>query len=279
MVQNLARAGHQVTVYNRTRARAEKLQGARVAAHPSEAAAGAEAVVTMLADDAAVEAVTFGEEGVLRGLARGAAHVSSSTISVALAKRLQEAHAQRGQNFISAPVFGRPEAAEAAKLFVVAAGDAAALERCQPILSAVGQKTFVVGEEAAMANVVKVSGNFLIANVIESVGEAMALVRKYGVDPQTYLQVLTDTLFGAPVYKTYGGKIARGEYEPVGFRMKLGLKDVRLALEAGEAVSAPLPVASIIRDHMVEALAQGMENADWSALAQLLARNAGLDRG
>jgi 3-hydroxyisobutyrate dehydrogenase-like beta-hydroxyacid dehydrogenase len=162
---------------------------------------------------------------------------------------------------------------------VVAAGDPAALERCQPIFSAVGQKTFVVGGEPAMANVVKVSGNFLIANVIESVGEAMALVRKYGVDPQTYLQVLTDTLFGAPVYKTYGGKIARGEYEPAGFRMKLGLKDVRLALEAGEAVSAALPVASVIRDRMVEALARGMENADWSALAQLLARNAVLDRG
>jgi 3-hydroxyisobutyrate dehydrogenase-like beta-hydroxyacid dehydrogenase len=234
-------------------------------------------MITMLADDSALEAVTQAESGFLNSLPEGATHVSCSTISVAAAKRLKEAHAARGQRLVSAPVFGRPEAAESAKLFVVAAGTEQALDRCAPIFAAIGQKTFVVGNDPEMANVVKLSGNFLIANVIESLGEAVALVRKYGIDAQQYMGILTSTLFSAPVYQTYGGKIARSEYEPVGFRMKLGLKDVRLALDAADAAAVPMPVASVIRDHMISALAQGMENADWSALAKLLARNAGLD--
>jgi 3-hydroxyisobutyrate dehydrogenase-like beta-hydroxyacid dehydrogenase len=279
MAQNLLKAGHEVVLYNRTRSRAEAISGAgaRIAATPAEAATSAQAVVTMLADDQAVETVAFGEAGFVAALPRGALHISSSTISVSLTEGLTRTHAQGGQQFVAAPVFGRPEAAEQAQLFVVAAGAPAAIAASQPIFDAIGQKTFVVGEQPRMAAVVKLSGNFLIANVIESLAEAVTLVRKYGVDPENYLELLTGTLFGAPVYKTYGAKIARADYEPVGFRMPLGLKDIRLALAAAEAVSVPMPVAGVIRDHMISALAQGMENADWSAFARIVARNAGLE--
>ncbi len=278
MAENLVRAGHELVAYNRTRERAESLPGvAAIANTPAEAARGAEAVLTMLADDQALEAVAFGEAGFLPALAPGAVHVSSSTISVALAERLTQAHAERGQRFVAAPVFGRPEAAQQAKLFVVAAGEHAAIADCRPVFDAIGQKTFAVGEEPRMASAVKLGGNFLIANVIESVAEAVALIRKHGVDPEKFLDLLTGTLFSAPVYKTYGGKVARDEYQPVGFKMPLGLKDIRLTLAAAETVRVPMPVAAVIRDHMIAALAQGMENADWSAFARIVARNAGLD--
>jgi 3-hydroxyisobutyrate dehydrogenase-like beta-hydroxyacid dehydrogenase len=189
---------------------------------------------------------------------------------------LQKAHAERGQEFVSAPVFGRPEAAAAAKLFVVAAGDMKAIERCQPLFSAIGQQTFVMGTEAPMANVVKLSGNFLIASVIESLGEAVALVRKYGVDPRQYVDMLTSTLFAAPAYKTYGGLIVDEKFEPAGFKLKLGLKDVRLALAAGDGVNVPLPIASVIRDQALAGIANGLGDKDWSSLSQVAAHNAGL---
>ena len=199
-----------------------------------------------------------------------------STISVALSKKLAEEHGKRGQKYITAPVFGRPEAAEAAKLFVVAAGDKETVERYKPLLEALGQRVFVMGDKPEMANVVKLSGNFLIATVIESLGEAIALVRKYGIDPHQYVEFLTNSLFAAPVYKTYGNLIAEAKYHPAGFKMRLGLKDVKLALAAAKGVDAPLPFASDIRDHMLTAIARGMEDMDWSATAKLAAENAGL---
>jgi 3-hydroxyisobutyrate dehydrogenase-like beta-hydroxyacid dehydrogenase len=199
-----------------------------------------------------------------------------STISVALSQQLAAEHAKRGQHYVSAPVFGRPEAAAAAKLFVVAAGDPAAVERAKPIFDAVGQRTFVIGAKPEMANVVKLSGNFLISSVIESLGEAIALARKYDIDPHEYVDFLTNTLFAAPVYKTYGGIIADERYKPAGFKMRLGLKDVRLVLAAAEAVDAPMPIASLIRDNVLAALGRGMEDLDWSATAKLAAENAGL---
>ena len=214
--------------------------------------------------------------GVLESLPKGAAHISMSTISVALSRRLAEEHAKHGQPYIAAPVFGRPEAAEVAKLFAAVAGDQAAVERLKPLLEAVGQRVFVMGDKPEMANVVKLSGNFLIASVIESVGEAVALTRKYGIDPHQYIEFLTNSLFAAPVYKTYGGLIADEKYRPAGFKIRLGLKDLKLALAAGEAVDAPLPFASTIRDHMLTVIARGMEDADWSATAKLAAENAGL---
>ena len=278
MARHLLRAGHEVTVWNRTLAKAEehRAQGAKVAQSPGEAAKRAEAALTMLADDAAVESAVLHAGGVIESLPVNAAHISMSTISVALSKKLAEEHGKRGQQYIAAPVFGRPEAAEAAKLFVVAAGDKETVERYKPLLEALGQRVFVMGDKPEMANVVKLSGNFLIATVIESLGEAMALARKYGIDPHQYVEFLTNSLFAAPVYKTYGNLIAEGKYHPAGFKMRLGLKDVKLALAAAEGVDAPLPFASDIRDHMLTAIARGMEDMDWSATAKLAAENAGL---
>jgi len=278
MAHNLLKAGHELVVWNRTSGKAIELKnaGAREANTPAEASQTAEVVFTMLADDPAVEAVVLGTQGLINGLQKGAIHVSCSTISVALSRQMAEAHQQREQHYVSAPVFGRPEAAAAAKLFMVAAGDKQVLDRCHPLFSAIGQHTFIMGSDPEMANVVKLSGNFLIASVIESLGEALALVSKYGIDPKVYLDMLTSTLFSAPVYKTYGGLIVDRKFEPAGFKLTLGLKDIRLALAAGEGANVPLPVASLIRDHFLAGAANGMADKDWSALALVAAQNAGL---
>lgn len=280
MARNLLKAGHEVIAYNRTRSRAELLQseGAQAAATPS-AAASAPVVATMVADDAALEEMIFGSGNVLATLGRGATHVSMSTISVALSKRLAEAHAKAGQAYVSAPVFGRPEAAVAARLFVVAAGPNEAVRACQPLFDAVGQRTFVMGEDASVANVIKLTGNFLIASTIESFGEAFALVRKYGVAPQQFLDFLTNSLFSAPVHKTYGTLIAEDKYQPVGFKVPLGLKDVKLVLAAAESASVPLPVANLIHDRFVTLMAHGKQDSDWATIARLSAENAGLKTG
>ncbi|MHB8653440.1 MAG: NAD(P)-dependent oxidoreductase [Terriglobia bacterium] len=277
MARNLLKAGHELVVYNRTRSRADSLQaeGAKVAASPAEAAA-APVLVTMVADDPALEDLIFGAGKVLEVMRRGATHISMSTISVALSKRLAEAHAKHGQNYVSAPVFGRPEAAVAAKLFVVAAGPQKAVSACQPLFDAIGQRTFVMGEDAPVANVIKLSGNFLIASTIESFGEAFALARKYGVNPHHFLDFLTNSLFTAPVHKTYGKLIADDKYQPVGFKVPLGLKDLRLVLAAAEAASVPMPLASLVRDHFITLMAQGKQDEDWATIARLGAENAGL---
>ncbi|HEV2352142.1 MAG TPA: NAD(P)-dependent oxidoreductase [Terriglobia bacterium] len=277
MARNLLKAGHEVIVYNRTRSRAELLQadGARVAAIPSEVAA-APIVATMVADDSALEDIIFGSGKVLATLAPGAIHVSMSTISVVLSKRLAEAHAKAGQVYVSAPVFGRPEAAVAAKIFVVACGPGDSVRACQPLFDAVGQHTFVMGDDAPVANVIKLAGNFLIASTIETLGEAFALVRKYGVSPQQFLDFLTTSLFTAPVHKTYGTLIAEDKYQPVGFKVPLGLKDVKLVLAAAESASVPLPVANLIHDRFVTLIARGMQESDWATIARLSAENAGL---
>lgn len=274
MADNLLKAGHALTVYNRSPAKAEPFlaQGATLARTPAEAASG-EIVITMLADDAAVEAVVFGTGGILVALAPDAIHLGMSTISFPLAKRLATAHGHAGQRYVSAPVFGRPDAAANAKLFVMAAGAPTALATCQPLLDALGQRTFI---EAEKANLIKLAGNFLITTVIESLGETFALMSKAGVDRQTYLDILTNTLFAAPVYKTYGGLIAEKRYKPAGFKARLGYKDVRLALEAAEELQAPLPVASLIHDRFLALLANGDGELDWSALASLAERDAGV---
>ncbi len=274
MAANLIAAGHEVSLYNRSADKAKGLE-APLAPSPAAAAARAEAAFTMLADDAAVEAMTFGPQGLLASLPRGAVHISASTISVALAERLTAAHEDAGQHFVSAPVFGRPDAAAAAKLFIVAAGAAPALEICAPLFAAIGQRTFPMGDDPARANLVKLSGNFLIASVIESLGEAMALVAKGGVDPHAYLEMLTSTLFSAPVYKTYGGLLADKRFTPAGFAAPLGQKDVRLVLAAGETLQVPMPLASLLRDRFLALLAQGGAEMDWSAIGSLAARDSG----
>jgi 3-hydroxyisobutyrate dehydrogenase-like beta-hydroxyacid dehydrogenase len=272
-------AGHEVTASNRSPDKAAALveRGATAAQSVAEACRG-DVVITMLADDDAVETVTFGDGGILASLPPGGTHVSSSTISVALAERLSNAHAAAGQRLVAAPVFGRPEAAQAAKLFVVAAGEPGALQALSPVFDAVGQRTFVVAEDPKAASLVKLSGNFLIATVIESLGEALALVHKAGVDKQEYIDLLTSTLFNAPVYKTYGGLLAREEFEPAGFAAPLGLKDVRLVLAAGEELQVPLPVASLLRDRFLTLLANGGADLDWSALGTVSAWAAGEPR-
>jgi 3-hydroxyisobutyrate dehydrogenase-like beta-hydroxyacid dehydrogenase len=277
MARNLLKAGHRVTVYNRTRSKAEALaaEGAQVAHRVADACRG-EALITMLSDDAAVEGVVFGEAGALPALGRNTVHISMSTISVALSERLAEAHRKAGQGYVAAPVFGRPEAAAAAKLFVIAGGEDATVARCQPLFDAMGQKTFVIGHVPSEANVVKLTGNFLIASVLESLGEAFALVRKSGMDPHRYLDILTGSLFSAPVYRTYGSIIADGTIPADGFKMSLALKDMRLALAAADARTVPMPVASLVRDHFLEGVAQGEGDTDWSGLARLCARSAGL---
>lgn len=276
MAANLIKAGHEVVVYNRSRGKIDALaaEGARPAGSIAEACGG-DVVVTMLANDDAVAAVTFGEGGIVSSLAPGATHMSSSTVSVTLAEKMTAAHAEAGQRFVAAPVFGRPEAAQAAKLFVVAAGEAAALAAVSAVFDAVGQRTFVISEEPKTANLVKLSGNFLITSVIESLGEAMALVGKAGVDKHQYLDILTSTLFGAPIYQTYGALIAGQAFEPAGFAASLGQKDIRLVLAAAEELQVPMPVASLVRDRFLALMARGGADLDWSAIGALAAWEAG----
>ena len=277
MAARLLEAGFDVTVYNRSPGKAEALaaRGATVAATVAQACAG-DVVFTMLANDDALDAVVTGEGGVLAALRDGATHVSSSTISAALSKRLTAAHGAAGQQFMTATVLGRPEAAAAGKLFVLAAGPTEVVDPLMPILDALGQRTFRVSEVAAVGNVVKLSANFLLANVIESLGEAVALVSKAGVDRRDYIDIITSTLFSAPAYETYGGLIAREEFEPAGFAARLGIKDIRLVLAAAEELQVPLPIASLLRDRFLTLLATGGGDLDWSAISTLSQRDAGL---
>jgi 3-hydroxyisobutyrate dehydrogenase and related beta-hydroxyacid dehydrogenases len=277
MAANLLKAGHAVSAYNRTPERAEELviQGGRLAASIADACQG-DAVLSMLANDEAVESVTLGEGGIVASLPAGALHVSSSTISVALSERLAAAHAKAGQRFVAAPVFGRPNVAAAGQLFVIAAGEAAAVEAATPLLDAIGQKTFVVSETPQNANLIKLSGNFLIAAVMESLGEAIALVGKAGMDKAQYLDILTSTLFGAPVYANYGRLIVEDNFEPAGFVAPLGLKDIRLVLTAAEDLRVPMPLASLLRDRFLTLLAHGGDHLDWAAIGGLAAKDAGL---
>jgi 3-hydroxyisobutyrate dehydrogenase-like beta-hydroxyacid dehydrogenase len=277
MARNLLQAGHGVAGFNRSRGKVEALasEGIRVADSVADACRDADAVITMLPDDAALEGVIFGEGGVAARMGPGAAHISSSTISTAMARRLSSEHAQRRQGFLSAPVFGRPEAAEAKKLLVVAGGPAELVERFRPLFEAMGRQMFVAGREPWQANSLKLCGNFMIASMIESFGEAFAHLRKAGVDPHVFLEAMV-ALFGSPVYGTYGGMIADERYEPAGFALPLGLKDVRLVLAAAEECAAPMPLASVIRDRLLTAMALGQERLDWSSVARVSARNAGL---
>lgn len=277
IAKSLLRAGHRVIVYNRTPERAEPLRalGASVAESLKEACR-TEVLFTMVADDTALEALVFGEGGILASLPRGSAHVSLSTISVALSDRLAAAHAKAGQGYLAAPVFGRPEAAEAGRLAVVAAGEDALVQKCRPLFDAMGPKLFLVGDRPSQANVVKLSGNFLIATVLESLAEVLAFARKSGVDAGTLMEFLTSSLFNAPVYKSYSQLIVESRHEPAGFLLPLGLKDVRLVLQAAEAVSVPMPIASVLRDRFLTALARGNQDKDWSVIGRVAAEDAGL---
>ena len=275
MATNLVKAGHEVTVYNRSQAKAEPLVklGARKAASIAEACRG-EVAITMLADDNAVAGAVLGDGNIEQALPRGAIHVSMSTISVALSVSLVAVHAKAGQRYVAAPVFGRPEAAAEAKLFIVPAGDSRAIDECRALFDAMGQKTVPMGSEPPAANLIKLSGNFLIAALIESLGEAIALVGKAGIDRKAYVDLLTSTMFPAPSYRIYGGLIAEGRFEPASFSAPLGHKDIRLALAAAENLRVPMPIASLLNDRFLRLLAHGGEKLDWAAVGGLASADA-----
>jgi 3-hydroxyisobutyrate dehydrogenase-like beta-hydroxyacid dehydrogenase len=275
MVANLLKAGHHVRVWNRSRGPKDELrrQGAEPVEEPRLAFRGV--VISMLADDEAVRDTILGQ-GLLDSAPPGTVHANMATISVRFAAELAAEHRRHGVQYVSAPVFGRPEAAAAGQLNIVVAGDAAAIDRVQPLLDVIGQRTWRVGADPLQANAVKVAGNFMIAAAIESMAEAAVLVERYGVPAAEMLNVLTSTLFAAPVYKNYGALIAERRYEPAGFRLVLGLKDMRLVLEAADSGRTPMPFASVLRDHLLEAVAQGQGERDWAALAEVARRHAGL---
>ena len=275
MALNLLRAGHSVTVWNRSPEAAGPLaaEGAKVAATAAEAA-GAGMVVSMLADDTAARGVIL-DGGVLDALGSGGAHVNMATISVALAREMAARHAERGVGYVAAPVLGRPDAAAARKLNILAAGASEHIDRVQPLLDAMGQKTWRFGDQPEQANAVKLAANFMIASAIEAMGEAASLVEGHGVSGASFLDMIASTLFAAPVYAGYGGLIARKQYDPAGFKMTLGLKDVRLVLEAADQTATPMPFASVLKDNFLDGIAHGGANRDWAALAEVAARRAG----
>jgi 3-hydroxyisobutyrate dehydrogenase-like beta-hydroxyacid dehydrogenase len=275
---NLLHAPHDLVVWNRSAARARPLieSGAVFAGTPRDAAAGREIVITMLADDAALDAVLGGAGGILAGLAKGALHISMSTISVATAERVTREHEANGQRFICAPVFGRPKAAAAAKLFIVAAGNAADIASAGPVFSAVGQRVFEIGTTPSAAALVKLCGNFMILSAIESMAEAMTLAAKGGVAKATLLEVLTSSLFNAPVFHNYGRMLVENRFKPAGFTAPLGLKDMRLAGQSAETLRVPMPLLSLLRDHLLQTIATEGEDVDWSGIGATIARNAGL---
>jgi len=275
---NLAAAGFPLTVWNRTASKAEPLvaKGARIAASPREVARAGGVVVTMVADDAALEGIVLGDAAIAKQIAPGGIHLSMSTVAPATIRKLAEVHREAGSILLASPVFGRPDAAAARKMFVCISGDAAAKQKVRPILDAIGQGVFDFGETPESASVAKISGNFLIAAAMEAMGEAFAMAEKSGLDRATVATMLTQTLFACPVYQGYGAAIATRRHSPAGFRLPLGLKDVELVLKTAREVNAPMPTASLLRDRFIHALAMGRGDLDWSAIALGAREDAGL---
>ena len=276
MAANLLQAGYGVKVWNRSPQAAQPLVNAgAVQARQPEELAEVDVLITMLANDAATEQVVV-ESGLLQQLRAGAIHINMATVSVALAKRLALLHAERNVGYIAAPVLGRVDVAAAGKLNILAAGDPLLLAKVQPLFEVLGQQTWHFGDQPEQANIVKIAANFTLASAIEAMAEGSALVRNYGVSGADYLHMLTSTLFASPAYKGYGGLIAEEKFEPAGFKLSLGMKDVGLALEAGANSHTPMPFASVLKDNFLDAVAQGDADLDWSALAKVAARRAGL---
>ncbi len=280
MAEALIDAGFSLTVYNRTASKADPLvaRGARRAATPADAARPGGITITMVADDTALEAVSLGNNGIIERLGPGGVHLSMSTVSPALSRRLAEAHARCGGAYLACPVVGRPDRAKARKLWILLSGPAAAKERVRPLLDAMGQQTFDLGERSDAAHVMKLVNNFLIMSAIEAIAEALVMAEKGGLDVPTVARVLTSSLFNSPMYQGYLDIITRGAYDPPGFKLKLGLKDIELVLGMAGEANVPAPTASLIRDHIIEGLARGMGELDWAAVALVARENAGLKR-
>ena len=275
IARNLVLAGFEVRTWNRS---GGSVEGATACRNIEEAVRSALVVITMLSDDVAIRAVTFGEGKLLASLGRGGIHLGMSTISVALAAELATVHAEAGQRYVNAPVFGRPDMAAARKLFMLPGGNPADIEELAPVFAAMGQGTFPM-PGAAQSAIAKLCGNFMLAALIESLGEALTLGEKGGVAPEHLLAMLTGTLFGLPVVHGYGGMIARQQFTPAGFAMPLGLKDMRLVLEAGDSLRVPLPLADLLRTRFLEAMARGKGDLDWSGMASVIRESAGLGDG
>jgi 3-hydroxyisobutyrate dehydrogenase-like beta-hydroxyacid dehydrogenase len=281
MAANLAVAGRRVIAYVRRPDQISKLEacGLRPTTDIGDLL-DCELVISMLPDDDAVRQVVFGRrdddlDGLAAGLMPGAIHLSMSTISTAAASLLASEHARHGQGYVAAPVFGNPDAAKARQLFIVAAGGSADVERCRPILDTLGQRTFVVGANPQDANLVKLLGNMMSATALEMLGEVVAVIRKRGLDPQPFVDLMTSTMFGGRAHKIYGDKIARQNYA-AGFVLPLVLKDVRLALAEAEKAGAPMPSVSVVRDRLITGIARGYGELDWTALGLIAAEEAGL---
>jgi 3-hydroxyisobutyrate dehydrogenase-like beta-hydroxyacid dehydrogenase len=282
MAANLAAAGYRVIAYVRRRDQMDKL--AALGVKPTTQITSlfdSEVVISMVPDDAAVRDVVFGREdlgieGLASGLKRGAIHLCMSTISTSTASDLATEHARHGQGYVAAPVFGNPDAAKARRLFVVAAGASADVERCQPLLDILGQKTFVIGTDPGHANLVKLLGNMMTATTLEMLGEVVAVARKRGLDPKPFIDIMTSTMFGGRAHKIYGDKIVRQSYTP-GFVLPLVLKDVRLALAEAENAGAPMPSVDVVRDRLITGIARGYADLDWTALGLIAAEEAGLN--
>jgi 3-hydroxyisobutyrate dehydrogenase-like beta-hydroxyacid dehydrogenase len=278
MAKNLAAAGHRVIACVRRPQQMGTLLA--LGLKPTTDLADlfdCEIVISMLPDDAAVREVALGREdikGLAAGLARGAIHLSMSTISMAAASQVASAHARCGQGYVAAPVFGNPDAAKARQLFVVAAGAPLDVERCRPLLDQLGQETFVVGTDPAHANLIKLMGNMLTATALEMLGETVALIRKRGLDPGRFVKLMTNTMFGGRVHRIYGNRIAAQDYA-AGFALPLALKDVRLALAEADSAGVPMPSVSVVHDRMMSAIARGYAELDWTALALIAAEEAG----
>jgi 3-hydroxyisobutyrate dehydrogenase-like beta-hydroxyacid dehydrogenase len=281
MAANLAAKGRPVIAYVRRQDQIGRLEA--IGLRPTTDIGDllhCEVVISMLPDDDAVREIVFGRsdiglDGLAAGLMPGSIHLSMSTISSAAASLLASEHARNGQGYVAAPVFGNPDAAKARQLFIVAAGATADVERCQPILDAIGQRTFVIGTEPGDANLFKLLGNMMSATALEMLGEVVAVVRKRGLDPQPFIDIMTSTMFGGRAHKIYGDKIARQTYAP-GFVLPLVLKDVRLALAEAEQAGAPMPSVGVVRDRLITGIARGHGELDWTALGLIAAEEAGL---
>jgi 3-hydroxyisobutyrate dehydrogenase-like beta-hydroxyacid dehydrogenase len=281
MAANLAAKGRQVTAYVRRPDQIGQLEA--LGLRPTTDIGDlfhCEVVISMLPDDGAVREIVFGRrdidlDGLAAGMMPGAIHLSMSTISTAAASLLASEHARHRQGYVAAPVFGNPDAAKGRQLFIVAAGVPADVERCQPILDSLGQRTFVIGADPAAANLVKLLGNMMSATALEMLGEVVAVIRKRGLDPQPFIEIMTSTMFGGRAHKIYGDKIARQAYAP-GFVLPLVLKDVRLALAEAEKAGVPMPSVGVVRDRLITGIARGYGELDWTALGLVAAEEAGL---
>ena len=272
---NLLKAGHTVRAWNREPEPVEAL--ARLGAQPVSTAREAfsgDAVFSMLADDAAVHAVF---DPLLESAPKGLVHVNMATVSVAIARDMAARHRDHGLFYVSANVFGRPELAATAKLTIVVAGDPSAVARVQPLLDVIGQRTYSMGSEPERANVVKLAGNFMLGAAVEAMSEASAMASRYGIPPADFLKVLTEGVFSAPAYITYGAAIANERYDPPGFKLSLTLKDLRLALAAADEITMPMPLADVVYESLLEAAARGDGERDLAALARVSKRRAGLE--